>query len=161
MPAYNFLEKIGLKKVTEGYGSFSPGDKKDLFNYKNYSILPVICYEIIFPEYFYSYKNSNLILNISEDAWFGKSIGPHQHFAKAKFRAIENDNYLIRSANKGFSAFLDNKGKIIKILNPNEVGNIEFKVPIAQGNKNTRNNLIFFILLFTYTTIFLYFNNEK
>ena len=161
LPAYNFLEKIGLKKVTEGYGSFSPGDKKDLFNYKNYSILPVICYEIIFPEYFYSYKNSNLILNISEDAWFGKSIGPHQHFAKAKFRAIENDNYLIRSANKGFSAFLDNKGKIIKILNPNEVGNIEFKVPIAQGNKNTRNHLIFFILLFTYTTIFLYFNNEK
>ena len=161
LPAYNFLEKIGLKKVTEGYGSFSPGDKKDLFNYKDYSIIPVICYEIIFPEYFYSYKNSNLILNISEDAWFGKSIGPHQHFAKAKFRAIENDNYLIRSANKGFSAFLDNKGKIIKILNPNEVGNIEFKVPITQGNKNTRNNLIFFILLFTYTTIFLYFNNEK
>ena len=161
LPAYNFLEKIGLKKVTEGYGSFSSGNKKDLFNYKNYSILPVICYEIIFPGFFYSYKNSNLILNISEDAWFGKSIGPHQHFAKAKFRAIEMDNYLIRSANKGFSAFLDNKGKIIKILNPGEVGSIEFKVPIIKGSKNTKNNLIFFILLFTYTFIFLYFNNEK
>ena len=161
LPAHNFLEKIGLKKVTEGYGSFSPGNKKDIFNYKNYFILPVICYEIIFPEFFYSNKNSNLILNISEDAWFGKSIGPHQHFAKAKFRAIENNNYLIRSANKGFSAFLDNKGKIIKMLNPGEVGNIEFNVPITKGNKNTKNNLIFFILLFTYTTIFLYFNNEK
>ena len=56
---------------------------------------------------------------------------------------------------------MDNKGKIIKILNPSEVGNIEFKVPIAQGNKKTRNNLIFFILLFTYTTVFLYLNNEK
>ena len=121
----------------------------------------MICYEIIFPEFFYSNKNSNLILNISEDAWFGKSIGPHQHFAKAKFRAIENDNYLIRSANKGFSAFLDDKGKIIKILKPGEVGNIEFKVPIKEGSKNTKNNLIFFILLFTYTSIFLYFNNEK
>ena len=48
-----------------------------------------------------------------------------------------------------------------RALDPSEVGNIEFKVPITQGNKNTRNNLIFFILLFTYTTIFLYFNNEK
>ncbi len=161
LPAYNFLEKIGLKKVTEGYGSFSPGNKKNQFFYKKYFIKPVICYEIIFPEFFYSNKNSNLILNISEDAWFGKSIGPHQHFAKAKFRAIENDNYLIRSANKGFSAFLDDKGKIIKILKPGEVGNIEFKVPIKEGSKNTKNNLIFFILLFTYTTIFLYFNNEK
>ena len=57
--------------------------------YKKYFIKPVICYEIIFLSFFIQIKNSNLILNISEDAWFGKSIGPHQHFAKAKFRAIE------------------------------------------------------------------------
>ena len=47
-----------------------------------------------------------MIVNISEDAWFGNSIGPHQHFTKAIFRATENNTYLVRSANKGISAFI-------------------------------------------------------
>ena len=48
------------------------------------------------------------------------SIGPHQHFAKAIFRSIENNTYLVRSANKGISAFINNNGKIIKRLEPDE-----------------------------------------
>ena len=59
-------------------------------------------------------KKTNIIINISEDAWFGNSIGLHQHFTKAIFRAIENNTYLARSANKGISAFISNNGKIIK-----------------------------------------------
>ena len=82
------------------------------------SVLPLICYEIIFPELIQSSNNkSNLIINISEDAWFGNSIGPHQHFAKAIFRSIENNTFVVRSANKGISAFINNNGKVIKRLN--------------------------------------------
>ena len=117
--------------------------------------MPLICYEIIFPELTQNRKfNTNLIVNISEDAWFGGSIGPHQHFAKAIFRAVESDTYVVRSANKGFSAFIDNNGKILKVLKPNETGSIELNVPVFNNRLNNRNDLIFFILLFTYTFIF-------
>ena len=76
--------------------------------------------ELIFPEIFQrSNKKTNIILNISEDGWFGKSIGPHQHFAKSIFRAIENNTFLLRSANQGISAIIDNKGNTIKKMNIN------------------------------------------
>ena len=103
--------------------------------------------------------DTNLIINISEDGWFGKSIGPDQHFAKSIFRAIENNTFLLRSTNKGVSAIIDNKGKIIKRLNRNEAGNIEFEVPLIKSNK-VKNDLIFFILLITYLFIFL-INKKK
>ena len=101
-----------------------------------------------------SENNTNLIINISEDGWFGKSIGPHQHFVKSIYRAIENDTFLLRSANKGVSAIIDNKGNIIKKLNRNEAGNIEFEVPLIKSDK-IKNDLIFFILLITYLLFFL------
>ena len=83
-----------------------------------------------------------------------KTIGPDQHFTKSIFRAIENNTFLLRSANKGISAIIDNKGKIIKSLNRNEAGNIEFEAPLIKSNK-IKNDLIFFILLITYLFIFL------
>ena len=82
-----------------------------------------------------------------------KSIGPDQHFAKSIFRAIENNTFLLRSTNKGISAIIDNKGNIIKQLNRNEAGNIEFEVPLIKSNK-IKNDLIFFILLITYLLSF-------
>ena len=102
----------------------------------------------------------NFILNISEDGWFGGTIGPYQHFTKAIFRAIESNTYLLRSANKGISAFINNKGISIKRLEPYESGNIELKVPLIQNNYKNKNDLIFFLLLFTYTVIFLTLKNR-
>ena len=119
-------------------------------------ILPLICYEIIFPEILQNYKkNTNLIINISEDGWFGNTIGPFQHFIKAKYRAIENNVFLIRSANKGISAFIDNKGNVIKALSSTEAGSIELDVPILNTKTKNKNDLIFYLLLITYTFIFL------
>ena len=54
------------------------------------------------------------LINISEDGWFGDTIGPYQHFSKSIFRAVESDSYVLRSANKGISAIINNKGQIIK-----------------------------------------------
>ena len=97
-----------------------------------------------------------------KDGWFGKTIGPHQHFAKAIFRAIEQNSFLIRSANKGISAIINNKGEVVKKLNINEAGNIEFEVPLIKSNYRNKNDLIFFILLFTYFLIYKIFKkNEK
>ncbi len=161
LPLENFFEKFGLKKITYGYGSFSTGRDQNNFILNNINVLPLICYEIIFPELIQrSDKKTNMIINISEDAWFGNSIGPYQHFAKSIFRSIENNTYLIRSANKGISAFISNNGVTIKRLEPDEVGNIELNVPLINNNFKNKNDLIFFILLFTYTIIFFVFRNK-
>ena len=162
IPFGNFFEKFGLKKITHGYGSFSKGNKQKNFISNELNILPLICYEIIFPKLTqFSDKKTNMIVNISEDAWFGNSIGPHQHFAKAIFRSIENNTYLARSANKGISAFISNNGQSIKRLEPNETGNIELDVPLINNNFKNKNDLIFFVLLFTYLFIFLIFKNKN
>ena len=156
------LEKYGLKKVTQGYGSFAKGYKQKNFTNANLNLLPLICYEIIFPKLTQSADiETNLIVNISEDAWFGSSIGPYQHFAKAIFRAVENNNYVVRSANKGISAFINNNGKIIKRLEPEEAGSIELIVPLINNNLKNKNDLIFFVLLFTYLFIYLILKNKN
>ena len=104
LPLEKFLKKYGLKKITEGYGSFLRGENQKNLLIQNLNILPLICYEIIFPSLTQtSDLNTNLIVNISEDGWFGDSIGPYQHFSKAIFRAIENNSFLVRSANKGIT----------------------------------------------------------
>ena len=155
LPFENILNRIGLKKITHGHGSFAKGEKTKNYIIDGFNILPLICYEIIFPELVQkSDIETNIIINISEDAWFGNTIGPHQHFAKAIFRAIESNSFVIRSANKGFSAFINNKGHILKQLNPTESGSIEMNVPLLNNSFKNRNDLIFFLLLFTYTIIF-------
>ena len=157
LPFETKLEKLGLKKVTEGFGSFSKGNMNNTFAYNNLNIIPLICYEIIFPELIQKikFKKNNLIINISEDGWFGDTIGPNQHFSKSIFRAVESDSFVIRSANKGISAIINNKGQIIKALKNNETGNLEYRLPIVEKKGGNKNDLIFFVLLFTYCFIFL------
>ena len=160
LPLENFLNKFGLKKITEGHGSFLRGNKNKNFLINDLNILPLICYEVIFTEFVQNSDNAtNLIINISEDGWFGDSIGPDQHFSKSIMRAVESNTFFLRSANKGVSAIIDNKGNIIKQLNRNEAGNIEFEVPLIKSKK-IKNDLIFFVLLITYLCIFL-FNTKK
>ena len=156
LPFQKILNKFGFKKITEGHGSFLRGENQKNLIYDNLNILPLICYEIIFTKFVQkSELNTNLIVNISEDGWFGDSIGPYQHFSKTIFRAIEQNSFLIRSANKGISAIIDNKGNVIKKLSPNEAGNIELEVPLIKNKNKNKNDLIFFALLITYILIFL------
>jgi len=160
LPFEKKLNKFGLKKITEGHGSFLKGTKNNILTIDKVNILPLICYEIIFTDLIQkSNYDTNLIINISEDGWFGNSIGPNQHFSKSIFRAIENNTFLLRSANKGVSAIIDNKGNIIKQLNRNDTGNIEFEVPLIKSKK-VKNDLIFFILLTTYLLFFFIYRKN-
>ena len=160
LPFENLFNKFGLKKITEGHGAFLKGNKNENLLLEEMNILPLICYEVIFTDLIQkSDLETNIVINISEDGWFGKSIGPDQHFAKSIFRSIENNTFFLRSTNQGISAIIDNKGNIIKQLNRNEAGNIEFEVPLIKSNKN-KNDLIFFALLITYLFIFL-INKKK
>ena len=104
----------------------------------------------------------NFIINISEDAWFGESIGPHQHFAKAIFRSIESRSFIIRSANKGISAFISPEGKILKTLKSTESGNIDIDLPILKSKNTSMNrDLIFALLLIVYAITFLILKKFK
>tara|TARA_Y100001970_G_C14202125_1_gene841727 strand:- start:1246 stop:2136 length:891 start_codon:yes stop_codon:yes gene_type:complete len=163
LPFNKILENIGFKKITEGFGSYSAGTERTGHLYKDQKIIPLICYEIIFTKLLQmDYSENSFVINISEDAWFGDSIGPHQHFAKSVFRAIESNSFILRSANKGISAVINNKGQVVKSLKSNESGNLEYALPVLKKKYKNRNDLIFFIVLITNLLIFVILKkNEK
>ena len=168
LPFEKFLSKFGFKKITPGYNSFSAGDNRMLINLGNKFneklIFPLICYEVIYSG---QIKKNNqlpdLMVNISEDAWFGKSIGPHQHFTKAIYRAVEEGVFIARSANKGISALIDPNGKILKSLNTGERGNIELNFPYFHQSTlfSFYGNKIFFLIIFLYILLILIFKKVK
>ena len=83
LPLEKILKKFGLKKIGYGYESFTPGNNRSLINIKekNFNFIPLICYEIIYSgKLNINSDKTNFIINISEDGWFGKSIGIDQHF---------------------------------------------------------------------------------
>ena len=168
LPFEKILSKFGLKKITSGYSSFSPGNNRTMINLGNKFnkklILPLICYEIIYPAKIKKKDQfPDLVINISEDAWFGQSIGPYQHFTKAIYRSIEEGIFIARSANKGVSAFVDPNGRLLKSLNTGEAGNIELHFP--QSNQPTlfsnHGNKIFFLIIFLYIFLTLIFRKLK
>lgn len=93
------------------------------------SVLPLICYELIFPQYLRVPERPNLILQITNDAWFGKISGPYQHLAQAKFRAVENGLPLVRVANTGISAVIDPFGRVVGEIPLGEAGFLDVEIP--------------------------------
>ena len=153
LPLENLLTNFGLKKITQGYQSFSFSDERDLISLYNIKILPLICYEIIYSG---KIKKNNLnfdvILNISEDGWFGDTIGPYQHFTHSLFRSIEEGKTLLRSANNGISAVIDPIDGVKDSVNLKNKGVISLN-SIKIYNKtlfSTYGNKIFFYLMIFY-----------
>ncbi len=158
LPAENFLKKTGLRKVTNNYQSFSKGKVREIINIKNLKILPLICYEIIYSGKLSNNNNYDLIINISEDGWFGQSIGPSQHFTHSIFRSIEEGKNIIRSSNNGTSALINYKGEILKLKESTESGVIEVSY-LEKSNKMTffskyKNNIFFYLLSIYISLIF-------
>lgn len=94
--------------------------------------IPSICYEIIFARYLQAAPKTGMILNVTNDAWYGNSAGPYQHLAQARFRAIEQSAYLIRAANTGISAIIDPRGRIVQKLNYGNPGSITYGISSQQ-----------------------------
>jgi apolipoprotein N-acyltransferase len=104
-----------LGKMVESVGDFHSGKKGQTIQWGKHVIGSQICYEIIFPNLAraMTQNNAELLINITNDAWYGRSSAPYQHFSMAKFRAVENRRSLIRAANTGISGFIDPSGKVI------------------------------------------------
>lgn len=100
-----------------------------------YGIAPFICYDVVYPDYVAGFaKDTGLLITISNDAWFGHSIGPLQHFDIARMRALENGRYLLRSTNTGITALVDHKGQVVERLPQFEYGVLKAKAQIMTGN---------------------------
>lgn len=128
---------LPIKKLTAGTIDFSAGKPMISTQPARYvpAFLPLICYEIIFPQYVEQVGSAKWIVNITNDDWFGKSSGPYQHLEMARFRAIETGLPVIRAANSGISAVIDPYGRIIDHLGLGEEGVINQRLPNPAENK--------------------------
>jgi len=166
-PLESILSLIGLKTITNSYQSFSSGKTRIPLNVKNSKIdlifLPLICYEIIYSGKLSKDNSFDYIINISEDGWFGKSIGPKQHFSHSIFRSIESGKYIIRSSNNGVSAIINPIGIVEQKVEFKSKGYVELSgsklvksTPFMQyGNK------IFLMLILIYIFLIFSFNKLK
>ena len=167
LPFEKFLNKIGLKVITNNFGSFTKGDDRKIIQIESNSqrlrFLPLICYEIIYSGNLSKNSNFDFILNISEDGWFGKSIGPKQHFAHSKLRAIESGKYVVRSANNGMAAIINPLGEIEKKIDYDEAGFIDFEKrrDIEPTIFSIYGNKIFIISILLYIFLIFSFNRFK
>ena len=165
LPLENILKKIGLKSLTNNYQSFSSGEKRKIIkiNQQKFSlkILPLICYEIIYSGKIFKNSDFDIIINISEDGWFGQSIGPLQHLNHSILRAIESGKYVLRSANNGVAAIVNPLGVIEQKVDFGQSGYVDFiKMRKIQPTIFSRyGNKIFGLLILLY--IFLIFSFNK
>jgi apolipoprotein N-acyltransferase len=109
------------KKLTREVGNFVPGSERLVIPVHSYQLGIFICYESIFPEEIrlFARDGAALLVNISNDGWFGDTGAPHQHLRMARMRAIENNRWVIRSTNTGISASIDPFGRVVKQLGRN------------------------------------------
>ena len=102
--------------LVEAVSDFSEGDQPVLLPLDGHVISAAICYEIVYPNLVRQFVTggSELLTTITNDAWFGRTSAPYQHFAQASMRAIENGRYLVRSANTGISGIVDPYGRVLE-----------------------------------------------
>mgnify|MGYP000160504142 FL=1 len=115
----------------------------------NIAISSPICFDIAFPNTVRKMnKSSLLMINVSNDTWFGNSIGPYHHLSIARVRSIENNRYTIRATNDGISAIISNKGTIVTLLNKGKSGILEGNVKLIKNSTfYSRYGYLFFIIL--------------
>lgn len=124
---------LPLEKITQGQGAFTPGPGPRTLKLKGLPpVSPLICYEIIFPhEVSDPNDRPQWLLNLTNDAWYGKTAGPHQHFVSARLRAVEEGLPTVRVAYTGISGVIDAYGRVQSQLSLGEKGFIDNNLPQA------------------------------
>ncbi|WP_375460868.1 apolipoprotein N-acyltransferase [uncultured Enterovirga sp.] len=127
------LRSIGIREFVKMPGGFTPGERRAALRVAG---LPpaaaTVCYEAIFPdEVVPDGPRPGLILNVTNDGWFGQTAGPYQHFAQARLRSVETGLPLVRAANTGISAVVDPYGRIWSSLPLGQEGILDSALPAA------------------------------
>jgi apolipoprotein N-acyltransferase len=135
LPFEALLERAGLTQLVGIPGGFLPGAQRRMIAVPGApGMLPLICYEAIFPgEAVPAGERPGWLLNVTNDAWFGTSVGPYQHFQQARVLAIAEGLPLVRAANSGISAVVDPLGRITAALALGHDGLLDAGLPRAAG----------------------------
>lgn len=110
---------------------------QEILEFDDFKVAPSICYEIVYPDLVAELsRDAGLLITISNDAWFGNSIGPIQHFQMAQMRALENRRYVIRATNTGISGIINSEGKVTLLGQRFNRESIE-SLDVAIGNQKS------------------------
>jgi apolipoprotein N-acyltransferase len=136
VPFESILEKAHITQFVDVPGGFEPGAGSRVLRIPGLpDAMPLVCYEAIFPieigDLFSGAERPRWLLNLTDDAWFGETPGPYQHFAQARLRAIELGAPLVRDANSGISAVLDGFGREIIAAPLGAEGVLDAELPEA------------------------------
>jgi len=134
LPFQDWLEAIGLEQLTRVRGGFAAGaqQRKMLHIPGLGDVRILICYEVIFPEEVIpSSRRPDILINLTNDAWYGRSTGPFQHFHQSVVRAVEQGLPLIRVGNNGISGVIDPYGRVLGKLDLDATDALDSRVPRA------------------------------
>lgn len=131
LPLASLLGSMGISEVVDTPGGFSAAShRRSLALSDTFSVLPLVCYEAIFPaELGYDGPPVSAMVNVTNDAWYGNTPGPYQHFRQAQLRAVEQGLPLVRAANNGLSAVVDPYGQVMDGLALDAVGTVDIVMP--------------------------------
>jgi len=131
LPFEAMLRRFGLTPVAETFGGFSAADRRGILALPGgLGAVPLICYEAIFPDLsVIPGTRASLLLNLTNDAWYGMTPGPYQHLRQAQLRAVETRLPLVRAANNGISAVVDAGGRVVGSLPLGEAGVFDVGLP--------------------------------
>jgi apolipoprotein N-acyltransferase len=124
---------LPMKKITPGTVDITAGPGPRTIDMPGLPpFAPLICYEVIFPHAIVDEDDRPAwILNVTNDAWYGQSSGPYQHFAIARTRAVEEGLPLVRAANNGISGVIDSAGRVVARVDLNTIGYADLPLPVA------------------------------
>ena len=132
-----FEERIDfLKRIDLGQSDYRPGHSLEPIDIGKAKLGVLICFESIFPRIARKevQNGAELLVNVTNDGWFGKTLGPMVHFELARFRAIETGRFLVRSAKTGISAVVDPNGRIVRSIGLFKYGFFVEDVPVLEGD---------------------------
>ncbi len=154
LPFRDVLESVGMTKLVALPGTFRAGFRHRLLQLPaGPAFLPLICYEAIFPQAAaISEERPGFIVNVTNDAWFGDTPGPYQHFAQARLRAVEQGLPVVRAANTGISGVVDSVGRIVALRPLMAAARIDTRLPSAISPtvyaRYGQTTLAFFLIVF-------------
>jgi len=129
LPFEGLLTKLGLAKFGNR-GGFASGPGPQTIELPGLpAFSPLICYEAIFPYAVIGAERPKWMVHLTNDAWFGDFAGPQQHYAQARFRAVEQGLPLVRAANTGISAIVDPYGREVVSVGLHNYDHIDAKLP--------------------------------
>lgn len=160
-----FQQYIPLKPVVQFNGFKHGTGAQTLSMPSGQGIAPLICYEVIFPDMAKGGKNRpDMIVNITNDAWYGQSAGPYQHFSQVIMRAVEFGVPLVRSANTGVSAIIDPYGRILSQTGLFQKSALTNPLPFKTEQKTLYSRWLdypFLIVCFLVIALGLYIERKK